>query len=144
MIDPADVADAAMIRIDTALRQPLVARLLSRIGIRPPRCIPIENRRALRLIRRHMAFQPVDHDQLEGALHRVALSVRTACAPAVWHDLLDEDESPAVLDEGEAERARSLIMRGEVDDCLHHLERALPADYAVIAERLAFHIRSRP
>lgn len=138
-----DTADAAMIAIDNVLRKPLIARLMRLCGLRPPRRIPIENRQAMRVIRRHMAGQPVEHEQLEGALHRVVLSVKPALMAEAWNDALDDYEAPATLDEGEAEHARSLIMRGEIDDCLHHLERALPAEYAVIAERLAHHFRSR-
>lgn len=138
-----DAADAAMIAIDHVLRKPLIARLMTLFGLRPPRRIPIENRQAMRVIRRHMAGQPVEHEQLEGALHRVVLSVKPALMAEAWNDALDDYEAPATLDEGEAEHARSLIMRGEIDDCLHHLERALPAEYAVIAERLAHHFRSR-
>lgn len=138
-----DTADAAMIAIDNVLRKPLIARLMNLCGIRPPKRIPTENRQALRVIRRHMAGQPVEHEQLEAALHRVVLSVKPALMAEAWDDALDDYEAPVTLDEGQAEHARSLIMRGEIDDCLHHLERALPAEYAVIAERLAHHFRSR-
>lgn len=138
-----DAADVAMIAIDNVLRKPLIARLMNLCGLRPPKRIPIENRQAMRVIRRHMAGHPVEHEQLEGALHRVVLSVKPALMAQAWNDALDDYEAPATLDEGEAEHARSLIMRGEIDDCLHHLERALPAEYAVIAERLAHHFRSR-
>ncbi|MGY6246236.1 hypothetical protein ACXIUS_01645 [Bosea thiooxidans] len=138
-----DAADAAMIAIANILRKPLIARLMNLCGLRPPKRIPIENRQAMRVIRRHMAGQPVEHERLEGALHRVVLSVKPALMAEAWNDALDDYEAPATLDEGEAEHARSLIMRGEIDDCLHHLERALPAEYAVIAERLAHHFKSR-
>ncbi|MBN9443652.1 hypothetical protein [Bosea sp. (in: a-proteobacteria)] len=138
-----DAADAAMIAIDNVLRKPLIARLMNLCGIPPLKRVPIENRQAMRVIRRHMAGQPVEHEQLEVALHRVVLSVKPALMAEAWNDFLDDYEAPATLDEGEAEHARSLIMRGEIDDCLHHLERALPAEYAVIAERLAHHFRSR-
>lgn len=136
-------ADAAMTAIEKALRKPLIARIMNQLGIRPPKCIPAENRRALRVIRRHMAGHPVDDEQLEGAMDLVILRVQPALARCGWQALLDEDVCLPTLDEGEIEHARSLILRGEIDDCLHHLERALPAEYAVIAERLAHHFRSR-
>lgn len=68
------------------------------------------------------------------------------------HEVVSDEESAAadwerawsVLDEGEAEQALRLIMRGEIDDCLHHLERALPAEFAAIAEHLARHVRNLP
>ncbi|WP_336810900.1 hypothetical protein [Bosea sp. MMO-172] len=139
-----DTADAAMIAIAKALRKPLLARALTWLGLRPPRRIPMENRKALRVIRRHMTGQPVEPEQLEDALQRVVLSVQPVLAPSAWSILLDDYESPSTCDDGELAHSRSLILRGEVDDCLHHLERALPAEYAVIAERLAQHFRSRP
>lgn len=137
-------ADAAMTAIEKALRKPLVARLMNRLGLRSPSRMAAENRRALRILRAHMAGQPVESDDLENALHTVALRVKADLRPSPWSALLDDYEFPSVVDDGEAEHARSLILRGQVEDCLIHLERALPADYAVIAERLAHHFRSRP
>lgn len=140
-----DTADAAMIAIAKALREPWPARLLIWLGLRPPKAMPIENRIALRTIRRHMTGHPVDHDDLESALHTVVLRVQPALRPSAWQVLLsDEYDFPAILDAGEASEALSRIECGQVEDCLIHLERALPADFARIAERLAHHFRSRP
>jgi hypothetical protein len=136
--------DAAMTAIEKALRKPLIARLMIRLGVRPPRRIASENRWALRVIRRHMAGHAVETDDLESALHTVALRIKTDLRPSPWSALLDDYEFPSVVDDAEAEHARSLIMRGQIEECLIHLERALPAEYAVIAERLAHHFRSRP
>lgn len=93
-----DAADAAMIAIDNVLRKPLIARLMNLCGIRPPKRIPIENRHAMRVIRHHMAGQPVEHEQLENALHRVVLSVKPALMAEAWNDALDDYEAPATLD----------------------------------------------
>lgn len=96
----------------------------------------------------HHTELPQDRKKaISGAIDTLHLYFGPAMPPAYrggWDAFLDEHEPPTVLDASEAEQARSLILRGEVDDCLHHLERALPADYAVIAERLAHHFRSRP
>jgi hypothetical protein len=137
-------ADAAMSAIEKALRKPLLARLMNRLGLRPPRRIAAENRWALRLIRRHLAGHAVDTDDLESALHTVALRVKQALRPSPWSVLLDDYEFPSILDDSEATEALSRIECGQVEDCLIHLERALPGDYARIAERLAHHFRSRP
>lgn len=137
-------ADAAMTAIEKALRKPLVARVMNRLGIRPPSRMAAENRWALGILKAHMAGHAVESDDLENALHTVALRVKADLRPSPFSALLDDYEFPSVVDDGEAEHARSLIMRGQVDDCLIHLERALPAEYAVIAERLAHHFRSRP
>lgn len=140
-----DIADAAMIAIDKALRKPLLARALTKLGIRPPKRMPIEARKALRTLRRQLAGHQEGQDDLRSAIDLLAIRIGPQLSALGWDALLfDPYEVPSTIDEGEAELARSLILRGEFDDGLHHLERALPAEYAVIAERLAHHLRSRP
>lgn len=95
----------------------------------------------------HTDLSPKRKKAISSAVDTLHLYFGPAMPPAYrggWDAFLDEHEPPTVIDAGEAEQARSLILRGEVDDCLHHLEHALPAEYAVIAERLALHFRSRP
>lgn len=77
------------------------------------------------------------------ALDTLADQVGHVLVPAAQYHAWSE-EGPLVLDGDHIEEARSRAAIGQVDDCLHHLERALPADFAVIAERLAHHFRSRP
>lgn len=60
-----------------------------------------------------------------------------------WDALLDDQEGWLQFDEVELAEARSRAQCGQTADCLHHLERALPQGYGVIAERLAHHVRSR-
>lgn len=94
----------------------------------------------------HTELLPDRKKAISGAMDRLHLYFGPAMPPAYrggWDVFLDAYEAPPTIDEGEAEQARSLIMRGEIDDCLHHLERALPEGYGVIAERLAHHFRSR-
>jgi hypothetical protein len=139
------MTDAAMIAIDKALRQPLIARVLARLGIRALKRIPIENRLALRTLRRHMAGHDTDRKVLASALDTVLLRIQPDLRPSAWHrGWIDDDwDSPPTIDEEAAEAARSAMMRGAVEDALHHLERALPAGYAVIAEQLTSAFRSR-
>jgi hypothetical protein len=61
-----------------------------------------------------------------------------------WDAFFDEDEGYLSCDAVALEEARARAAIGQIEDCLHHLERALPEGYGVIAERLAHHFRSRP
>lgn len=134
-----------MIAMNKALRRPFWSRLLIRLGLRPPMAITAENRETLRTLRRFMAGHATDKKTLEAALHTVILRVQPVLNPRdVWSMIDEDDWDPApTLDEGQALEARSAILRGQIDEALIHLERALPAHYADIAERLAFAFRSR-
>lgn len=57
---------------------------------------------------------------------------------------LDEDddcESLPVLDVNEIDEARARATRGEIEDAVIHLGRALPPEFAVIADRIGDHLR---
>lgn len=56
----------------------------------------------------------------------------------------DDGEGHLSFNEPELDETRVRAQRGQIDDCLHHLERSLPEGYGVIAERLASAFRSRP
>lgn len=68
-------------------------------------------------------------------------SLAARCGYAL-HDHDDWDEDGVIaFDETELEEARRRARCGQIDDCLHHLERALPEGYGVIAERITVAIR---
>ncbi|QEL26126.1 hypothetical protein FQV39_28600 [Bosea sp. F3-2] len=48
----------------------------------------------------------------------------------------DEKDPPPALDASEIDESLARAMRGEVEDCAIHLGRALPAQYAPIADKL--------
>lgn len=60
-----------------------------------------------------------------------------------WDAFFDEDESYLSCEINALEDARSCALLGQVDDCLHYLERALPQGYGDIGRALAIEFRSR-
>lgn len=74
---------------------------------------------------------------LEDLAMRLGLTV-------VDDDAWGDDETPLEVDSFHIDEALRRSRCGQIDDTLHHLERALPEGYGVIAERLASHMRTRP
>lgn len=141
MSDPAELAMAA---IDEALATPSVGTL----SIHPSQ-IAAEIREELSVI---LAYMLGDQKDPAEALerHSAATKAMEAFAGRMCLEVSDPDddwddgEGWLACDGDDLEEARRRANTGEFEDCLHHLERALPAEYAVIAERLAHHFRSRP
>lgn len=140
--------DAAMRAIERALRPSLIERLRLRartlLGAPPPSAMITEFRRDIAALAQGLRVEgDIAGGDARGALeslaHRAGLYVSDDPDGDDW----DDGESYLSFDEPELDEARRRAERGQIDDCLHHLERALPEGYGVIAERLAHHFRSR-
>lgn len=140
MSDPAELAMAA---IEEALATPSDGTASI-----PPSQIAAEIREELQVI---LAYVLGDQKDPAEALERQSAATKAmeAFAGRMFLEVSDPDDD---WDDGEGwlacdgdnlEEARRRANTGEFDDCLHHLERALPEGYGVIAERLAHHFRSR-
>ncbi len=101
-----------------------------------------ERRRALAVLNLHFAGQDQGREVAIDALDTLASQIDHMIVPDDEGLGWDEDGLPS-CDENELEEARRRANCGQIDDCLHHLERALPEGYGFIAERLADHFRSR-
>ena len=95
------------------------------------------------ILRRHLAGEELALPVVLDAIDVIAKPLGYCLIdPATVADE-DDDWDYLCFDAEELGEARARAERGQIDDTLHHLERALPADYAVIAERLAHAFRSR-
>lgn len=92
---------------------------------------------ALALITAHLATDDLPGEAVTKALGRVA----GCCGFEIVS--LDEDDcdAPPTLDAAEIDEARARALRGDVEDALIHLGRALPPEFAVIADRIGDHLR---
>ncbi len=143
-------AEAAFDAIEVALGhrtlspiERLRRRLANLVYRRPPSRMEAEANVALDTLGRWFR----GHNKAEIAKAREALETLAGqmCLSVVADESLWGDEDPPLrLDEGQLDEARARAAIGQIEDCLHHLERALPEGYGVIAERLAHHFRSRP
>jgi hypothetical protein len=136
MTAAADAAEAAMMAVESALAEPADQT-------RPPLVMPAEIREELTVILTYMLGPITDATEATKALSAFAGRMNFSISDDPDEDW-DDGEGWLACDGDDLEEARRRANTGEVDDCLHHLERALPEGYGVIAERLAHHFRSRP
>lgn len=129
-----EAADAAMAAITNALRTPDEEREAIASAAEVARS------NALTTVIKHFRGEDQGREATVDALETLALQIGHTVVPEEdW----DEDGLPS-CDEDHLAEALSRAQLGQIDDCLHHLERALPQGYGIIAERLAGHFRSRP
>lgn len=74
---------------------------------------------------------------------RAATSLARRCGLEVVEPGDEPDDAALQLDEAQVDEALDRARRGQIDDALIHLGRALPASHADLAHILAQHIRSR-
>ena len=109
-------------------------------GAEHPSAQTIATNDALALIKAHLATNDLPGADVIKALGLVASQCGFGIVASYDDD--DDDEAPtSTLDENEADEARARALRGEIEDALIHLGRALPAEYAVIADRIGDHLR---
>ncbi|PZU83959.1 MAG: hypothetical protein DI527_23415 [Chelatococcus sp.] len=112
---------------------------------RPPLVIPEGIREELIVILTYMLGPTSDPTEAIRALSAFAGRMNLSVSDDPDDDWAwDDGEGWLSCDLHNLDEARARAERGQVEDCLHHLERALPEGYGVIAERLAQHLRSRP
>lgn len=107
----------------------------------PPPAMPQERAAAYALIGRWLNGETGASDDVIGALDTLALpfGLITACIEP------DDDDGPSPLDfdQGQLDESLRRVRCGQIDDALHHLERALPRGYGVIAETIARRMETR-
>jgi len=136
--------DAAMSAIDAAMRPSLRERIANRWrrlrGAWAPSPLVAELREEVRAIAVYIIGSKVaDGIPARAALERLAMRFGL--------DVYDSDEwghheTPLQFDEDQLDLALSRARYGQIDDALHHLDRALPEGYGDIAERLTHAFRS--
>lgn len=141
--------DAAMRAIERALRPSLIERLRLRVctllGAPQPSAMLTEFRQDIAALAQGLRLDgDIAGGDARGALESLAHRAGLCVSDDPDGDDWDDGESHLWFDEPELHEARRRAERGQFEDCLHHLERALPEGYGIIAERLAHHFRSRP
>ncbi len=95
---------------------------------------------ALALLKAHLSGQAPADAAVSAALRTIADRLGYGL---IHYDNEDEDDPVSLrVDEHELDEARARAMRGEVADAVIHLGRALPSEFAVIADRIGDHLRS--
>ena len=139
--------DAAMAAIDRALRPSIFERsrhLICKIlGAPPPSAMIAEFRRDISTLAHGLQIDgDIAGGEARGALenlaHRAGLYVSDDHDDDEW----DDGESYVQFDLAQLDEAQRRARYGQIDDDLHHLERALPEGYGDIAERLSHAFRS--
>lgn len=141
-------AEAAMQAIEEALRHPKptlaerLRRMARNLFRRPPSRRDAESRAALAVLRAQCASRNPDYRAAKAALESIGLLFGLTIVTD--EDLWGDTDPPIRIDEHQLDDALHFARRGMVGDVIHHLARALPAEYAPITDALAAHARTRP
>ena len=137
MMTDAAQAEAAMAAIEEALSAPPSAEETEMASL-----LAVARSDALNVVIE--AFRGTEHhherEDVIDALDTLASHYGHSVVPDA-SDVWDED-GPPILDGYEIDEALARAQRGQIEDCLVHLGRALPTDYAPIADALATHLRT--
>lgn len=91
---------------------------------------------ALAIVTRHVAGETIKKDEVIEALDTLAWPLGQMLSDddeGFW----GETDPAATCDMGQLAEALARARCGQIDDALHHLDRALPAGFGCIAERIA-------
>lgn len=139
--------DAAMTAIDKALRPSLRERLCSLVckvlGAPPPSAMIADFRRDIATLAQGLQLNgDIAGGEARGALENLAHRAGLYVSDDHDHDEWDDGEGYVEFDLAQLDESQRRARYGQIDDALHHLERALPEGYGDIAERLSTAFRS--